>query len=69
MEKVKGEISNERKVVAVTNEYEFVNPLIIVVPQWAKASFDKMPKERQEMIASEFIHEITEAFVKLLREK
>ena len=66
---VPGEIANDRSIMIGTHQCETIQPLTIMIPQWAKASLDLMPKERQEMLYSEFVHEIGVAFEKLLRER
>ena len=65
---IAAERDNDRSIWIGTNANESTKPLMIFIPQWAKASLDLMPRERQEMIYSEFVHDIGVAFEKLLRE-
>lgn len=62
------EIDNERSIMMLTNKDATVNPLMIVLPQWSKASLDKMSKARQNAIYDQFAHEVGLAWEKLLRE-
>ena len=62
------EIDNQRYTMVLTNNDATFKPLLIMVPQWAKASLDKMPKERQHTIYDQFVHEVGLAWEKLLRE-
>lgn len=61
-------IPNDRSLHVLTNNDSEVNPLIIVLPQWAKQSIVKMPKARQEAIYDQFSEDVSIAFEKLLRE-
>jgi hypothetical protein len=62
------DLPNDRSIYLFTNIDETIEPLIVTVPQWAKASLDKMPKARQEQIYDQFSEDISVAFEKLLRE-
>ena len=66
--RIRGELDNDRSIWMMTNENEKVKPLMIILPQWAKESLDLMPRERQETIYGEFVHDVGTAFEKLLRE-
>lgn len=61
-------LSNDRSIYLLTNNDAEFNPLIIVIPQWAKQSIVKMPKARQEAIFDQFSEDVSIAFEKLLRE-
>ena len=62
------EIDNQRQIMLLSNNDATYNPLLIMIPQWAKGSLDKMPKLRQESIYDQFVHEVGLAWEKLLRE-
>ena len=62
------DVPNDRSLYLLTNNDAEVNPLIIIMPQWAKQSIVKMPKARQEAIYDQFSEEVSIAFEKLLRE-
>ncbi len=63
------ERNNDRSIWIGTNADENAQPLMIFFPQWAKASLDLMPRERQETLYGEFVHDVGVAFEKLLRER
>lgn len=60
--------NNERQVLLLTNNDSTVQPLIIFFPQWSKASIERMPEQRQMKIYDEFVHQVSDAWDKLLRE-
>ncbi len=62
------DLENKRNILMLTNNRADVQPLIVLIPQWSKASVDLMSRERQEQIYSEFAHELGLAWEKLLRE-
>lgn len=59
---------NERSVLVMTNNDNTVQPLIIFMPQWSKASLDRMPKQRQLQVYDDFSSAVADAWDKLLRE-
>ena len=65
---VEAVVDNDRSIMVLTNNDDMAQPLIVLVPQWSKATFEKLPKQRQEEIVSEFAHEVGEAWEKFLRE-
>ena len=67
-DKVEVAVDNDRSIMLLTNNDDMAQPLIILVPQWSKATFEKLPKLRQEEIVSEFAHEIGMAWEKFLKE-
>ena len=67
-EKNVAEIDNQRYTMMLTNNDATFKPLLIMIPQWAKASLDKMSKARQQAIYDQFVHEVGQAWEKLLRE-
>jgi len=67
-DKVEAVVDNDRSIMLLTNNDDMAQPLIILVPQWSKATFDKLSKIRQEEIVSEFAHEIGVAWEKFLKE-
>ncbi|KKN37152.1 hypothetical protein LCGC14_0766310 [marine sediment metagenome] len=68
MPEKKAEIDNQRQIMLLSNNDSTYNPLLIMIPQWAKGSLDKMPKERQYFIYDQFVHDVGLAWEKLLRE-
>ena len=67
-DKVEVAVDNDRSIMLLTNNDDMAQPLIILVPQWSKATFEKLPKLRQEEIVSEFAHEIGVAWENFLKE-
>jgi len=67
-ERVEAVVDNDRSIMLLTNNDDMAQPLIILVPQWSKATFETLSKKRQEEIVSEFAHEIGEAWERFLKE-
>lgn len=68
MPEKKFDLPNDRSIYMFTHIDESVNPLVILFPQWAKGTINKLPKLRQEEIYDQFTHDVSEAFERLLRE-
>jgi len=66
-DRVEAAVDNDRSIMLLTNVDDMAQPLIILVPQWSKATFDRLPKLKQEEIVSEFAHEVGEAWEKFLK--
>jgi hypothetical protein len=66
--KIDLDVNNERLLLMLTNNDSAVKPLIVLFPQWSKASIDKMPRDRQQQIYDEFAHRVSDAWADLLRE-
>ena len=68
-DRIERAIDNDRSILLLTNDDANVQPLIVLVPQWSKATFDLLSKSRQEEIISEFAHNLGEAWERFLKEE
>lgn len=63
------EFANDRSIWVGTNNDANIQSLIILVPQWSKASLVLMSEKRQLNIWDQFTHEVGLAWEKVLREE